>query len=326
MRVSIALASYNGSAYLQDQLDSFLKQYQMPDELIVTDDCSSDTTEAIVRAFAERAPFQVEFHRNERNLGYSGNFNQALMKTTGDLVFLSDQDDVWFPEKIAHMVDVAERHPDALVVMNDAALTDGQLNDVGLTKLGQIRSAGLGMESFVMGCCCGVKRELLDMCLPIPDRYKSHDNWIVGLADGLHAKVVVDKPLQYYRRHGSNESQFIANRTKRVTKLDTLMHSVRSAFDKDAGPLATQRLEQQRIFADGVNAILMRAPERYRSALLGLEDRCRDQISTIDKRMRLRRKPFLRRTVAACRLFVRGKYRQTSGIKGFLRDVLIRDV
>lgn len=149
MKISIAMASYNGEKYIKGQLDSFLAQTRLPDELIITDDCSTDRTEVIVREFEEVAPFKVIFHRNEKNLGYCGNFNAALMKTTGDIVFLSDQDDVWFPEKIETMVGLAEKNPDMLVLMNDTELTDGDLNSVGLTKLGQIKSAGRDRKSVV---------------------------------------------------------------------------------------------------------------------------------------------------------------------------------
>ena len=99
LRISIAMSTYNGGKYLQEQLDSFLAQTSLPDELVITDDCSTDNTLEIIQAFAAMAPFEVRWEQNEKNLGYTGNFNQALMKTTGDLVFLSDQDDVWFPEK-----------------------------------------------------------------------------------------------------------------------------------------------------------------------------------------------------------------------------------
>jgi len=220
------MATYNGAQYLQEQLQSFVDQTRQPDELIITDDCSTDRTESIVREFAKTAPFIVDFYRNEKNLGYCGNFNAALMKTTGDLVFLSDQDDVWFPEKIEKIMDVAELAPYALVVMNDAALTDGGLNEVGLTKIGQIRSAGFNMSNFVMGCCSAVRRELLDICLPIPVGYKAHDSWILGFAENLNAKVVDETTLQYYRRHESNESQFIANRTIKVSRSQVFLRNL----------------------------------------------------------------------------------------------------
>ena len=201
MKITVTMATFNGAQYIEAQLQSFIDQTRQPDEVIITDDCSTDGTEIIVREFRKTAPFKVEFHRNEQNLGYCGNFNAALIRATGDLVFLSDQDDVWFPEKIEHMVSVAERNPKALVVMNDAALTDGDLNEVGLTKVGQIRSAGMSLDSFVMGCCCAVRRELLDFCMPIPHGMKGHDNWLVELAASLNAKVVDIRVLQYYRRH-----------------------------------------------------------------------------------------------------------------------------
>jgi glycosyltransferase involved in cell wall biosynthesis len=322
MKISIAMATYNGSHYLKAQLQSFIEQTRQPDEVIITDDCSTDHTEMIVRDFAKTAPFEVKFFRNQKNLGYCGNFNAALMKTTGDLVFLSDQDDVWFPKKIEHMLGLVDQHPEALVLMNDATLTDSELKEVGLTKIGQTRSADPTMNSFVMGCCCAVRRELLDFALPIPTGLKSHDNWIVFLADGINAKIVDETPLQYYRRHESNESQFIANRTTRVTRRQAFMHTVRKLFHKDSATTARIQLEQWQIFADGVNAVLATAPERYHNSLRTLESRRRQKIDTTRQRMTVRSKPLLFRSVAAYRLLIRGGYRSTSGVKALLRDML----
>jgi len=214
LKISIAMATYNGAKYLREQLDSFVAQTRLPDELVITDDCSTDNTIEIIQAFAATAPFAVRWEQNEKNHGYTGNFNHALMKTTGDLVFLSDQDDVWFPEKLAIMERYALDNPTALVMMNDAALTDAALNDTGLTKQGQIASAGLDQSAFVMGCCAVVRRELLDICLPIPAQFNGHDGWIVKLAEGVGRKHVVPDVLQWYRRHEANESQFIANSTR----------------------------------------------------------------------------------------------------------------
>ena len=113
------MATYNGEKYLKEQLDSFVQQTRQPDELVVTDDCSTDGTLGLLKAFAKTAPFDMAVHQNQRNYGYCGNFNQASMRTGGDLVFLSDQDDVWFPEKVERMARAAEDNPAALVLMND---------------------------------------------------------------------------------------------------------------------------------------------------------------------------------------------------------------
>ena len=119
LKISIAMATYNGAAYLQEQLDSFLAQTRLPDEVVITDDCSTDETLEIIKGFEESAPFNVHWEQNEHNLGYTGNFNKALIKTTGDLVFLSDQDDVWFRDKLEQVERYAAEHPAALVLMND---------------------------------------------------------------------------------------------------------------------------------------------------------------------------------------------------------------
>ena len=218
MKISIAMATYNGAQYLEKQLQSFADQTHQPDELIISDDCSSDETEFIVREFAKNVSFKVEFYRNERNIGYGCNFNSALSKTTGDFVFLSDQDDVWFANKIKTMVDLANDNPSVLLFMNDALLTDEKLNDFGFTKLDQIKSGGLSLQSFVMGCCICIRKELLDLCLPIHPKYKSHDKWIVCYAIALRSRLVHKVALQYYRRHSSNESSFIANNTKKINR------------------------------------------------------------------------------------------------------------
>lgn len=322
MRSSIAMATYNGAQYIQEQLQSFADQTCQPDELIITDDCSTDETEAVVREFAKTAPFSVEFHRNEKNLGYCGNFNAALMKTTGDLVFLSDQDDVWFPEKIEHMVGVVERNPQALVVMNDAALTDGLLNEVGLTKVGQIRSAGFGLESFVMGCCCAVRRELLDLCMPIPNGVKGHDNWLVQFADGLNARVVDETVLQYYRRHESNESQFIANRTTKVTRVQARLSTIKKVLSQNLVEEVKAGLQQLQIFADGVRDAKAKAPECYKVQLAELESRYRERANSTEQRLTIIEKPFFSRIVAVSSLLMRGGYSNANGLSSVIRDIV----
>lgn len=318
------MATYNGAKYIQAQLQSFVDQTRQPDELIITDDCSTDTTEAIVQEFAKTAPFTVEFYRNEKNLGYCGNFNSALMKTTGDWIFLSDQDDVWFPEKIEHMLGVAERNPEALVVMNDAALTDGTLNEVGLTKVGQIRSAGFTMDGFVMGCCAGIKRELLDMCLPIPEGCIAHDNWVVGFADGLKAKVVDETLLQYYRRHESNESQFIANRTTKVTRRHALMNTLKSLFSVDAMVQATthRKHKQLELLLQGIQNAQVTAANKHQEELAQYAQTTQERLALLERRVDVRQKTLFPRSMAAIRLFADGGYRNASGLKSMVRDIV----
>src|SRR5258706_6945784 len=97
---SVAMCTCNGAAYLADQLESIAAQSRLPDELVVRDDASVDDTPAVIQAFAARAPFPVRFERNADRLGSTRNFDGAIAACTGDLIALSDQDDVWHQDKV----------------------------------------------------------------------------------------------------------------------------------------------------------------------------------------------------------------------------------
>lgn len=108
-KVSVVMATYNGEKYIREQIDSILNQSYPIYELIIQDDCSTDATPTICRAYEVAHP-NVHFFRNEHNLGFNDNFRTAAMRTTGDYVAISDQDDIWFPEKIAKQVATIGRH------------------------------------------------------------------------------------------------------------------------------------------------------------------------------------------------------------------------
>jgi glycosyltransferase involved in cell wall biosynthesis len=322
MKISIAMATYNGAQYITQQLQSFVDQTRPPDEVIVADDCSTDETESVVRKFSETAPFVVIFSKNVKNLGYCGNFNAALMKTTGDLVFLSDQDDVWFPEKIEHMSRLADQNPDALVLMNDAVLTDKNLESVDLTKLGQIRSAGFSDHAFVMGCCCAVRRELLNICMPILPGFKAHDNWIVGFAEKLNKKFICDEPLQYYRRHDSNESQFIANRTTKVTRWHAFFHAKRDFLSRTDDNVELLALEQRKLFGQGLRKALLKAPLEFHLILSEMLRENDSAIKITAIRINFRQKRFYQRVCAISTFAANGGYLDANGTRSVIRDVL----
>ncbi len=100
-RISVALCTFNGERFLPRQLASIQQQTRLPDELVICDDRSTDTTLAIVRSFASSVSFPVKVMQNERNLGSTKNFENAMRLCSGDLIALSDQDDVWYPQRLA---------------------------------------------------------------------------------------------------------------------------------------------------------------------------------------------------------------------------------
>jgi glycosyltransferase involved in cell wall biosynthesis len=316
------MATYNGARFLKEQLQSFVDQQRLPDELVCTDDCSTDETIQVLEEFARTAPFTVHIHKNPTNLGYAQNFNKALMLCHGDLVFLSDQDDVWFAHKIATVAGVAERQPEMLAFMNDAALTDEGLNPAGLSKLQQIRVAGIPMQSFVMGCCSAVRRELLDQCLPVPDGYPAHDDWIINFADALGSRFIIDESLQYYRRHDSNSSDFMANSLSPLPRWTQKKRNLSLLFSKERRQQFEDQLRREEMLAMG----LKRAEHRQNGLACPQIQRARRLIDRRVELLRLRRslqtRALPKRLWLALQLLVQGRYRAASGVKSFIRDVI----
>ncbi len=322
MKISIAMATYNGEKYLQEQLDSFVNQTRLPDELVVSDDCSRDRTIQIIQEFSKTAPFEVILNRNSETLGYAGNFNKALELTSGDLVFLSDQDDVWFPNKLKR-IEEETYLSDAMLIMNDAALTDENLNDLRLTKMGQIRSGDFKESFFVMGCCAAIKREFLDLALPIPNGYPAHDSWLVGLAQRVGKKAIIDETLQFYRRYGTNESKFIANRTSRISRYDVFKDRLFRLLFKKRSKSGSQ-IDNYKIFHKRVEDRLQHEKGCFRSQLSIWAMNMRTYISILEKRELILKKNRILRVPEVFKYWKEGNYIQFSGWRTAARDILSR--
>lgn len=205
--LSIALATYNGARFLAEQLDSFAAQTRLPDELVVGDDGSGDGTLGLLEAFAARVPFPVRIMVNRPGLGPAANFAATIARCTGDIVFLSDQDDIWHPAKLERMSAFLAARADCLVVLHDAELIDGEGRPLGLTMGGQIAAAGDDpARGLVAGCCMAFDRRLAALYDP-PPRTETHDAWLTVIADLLGVRGWLGEPLIRYRRHGANVSQ-----------------------------------------------------------------------------------------------------------------------
>jgi glycosyltransferase involved in cell wall biosynthesis len=326
VKISIALASYNGEQFIRDQLDSFARQSRLPDEVVITDDGSTDGTQAAVAAFASSAPFPIQFRVNPRRLGYARNFERAIGLCAGELIFLSDQDDVWFRDKIATLCAAFDAHPHAMVVVNDQILTDGSLNHQGHTKLSNLRRLGIGPEGLIEGCCTAFRRSWADLVLPIPQeeeelverRLQSHDRWINELAILLGVRHVVRKPLQYFRRTGANTTNWIVSEPHKTSLRDLMARRLPKApiaawndrirvLDGFARWIAANRDNLETVGINGCDAALKSiARERQgiaRRAVLAVE-------------------PSLKRSVSVVSLWARGGYRYFHGWKSAVSDLL----
>lgn len=204
VKISIAMASYKGGRFLAGQLDSFALQTRPPDELVVSDDDSPDDTVAIVEAFAARAPFAVRLISNPVRLGYNRNFEQAIAACAGDIIFISDQDDVWFDDKIATMTALLEADPHSLAAVNNQTIASSSGTPTATTVLANFRALGYSDVLFGPGCCTALRRSLLDIAAPFPGDDVPYDHWITIIPALLGARLLCERSLQLYRRHDTN--------------------------------------------------------------------------------------------------------------------------
>lgn len=122
--LSVALCSYNGSKYIAEQLWSILRQTRLVNEVVVCDDGSGDNTIEIIEHIKQQAPIDIRIYQNESNLGVRANFQKAVNLCKGDIIFLSDQDDIWYPHKVKTIVNWFETQPNKSVVFTNADLID----------------------------------------------------------------------------------------------------------------------------------------------------------------------------------------------------------
>src|SRR5215471_15994935 len=176
VKISIAMATYNGEAYVEQQIESILRQTRLPDELIVSDDCSSDRTIELIRKATRGCAFAVRILQNARNLGMNRNYEIAIREATGDIIILSDWDDYWLPERVSETASAFTESRDVVLVYCDAELTDGYLRPTGNTLFSlrpQLRIANevrcaeaLASAVLVQGATIALHRQLKPFVLP----------------------------------------------------------------------------------------------------------------------------------------------------------------
>ncbi len=210
IRISVALVSYNGVKYLRQQLDSILCQLGEQDELIVSDDGSTDGTVSLLEEYQSRDS-RIRLLTGPRQ-GIKKNVEHALYHARGLYIFLADQDDIWLEGKVERVL-WAFRHQGAAVIVHDAKVFAGEdSSDICMDSFYAFRSSGGGVikniiKNSYIGCCMAVRHDLLEQVLPIPAQIEMHDQWIGVLADIYAGKsYFLPEPLLLYRRHGGNNS------------------------------------------------------------------------------------------------------------------------
>ena len=203
MKISVCMATYNGERFLREQLDSILKQLSANDEVVVSDDGSTDGTLDIIESYEDSRI--ILLHSTQKNLIF--NFENALKRATGDVVFLSDQDDIWFPAK----VEICLKHlrKNDLVFSNlevfsaDPADSRTFYGKQG-KKTGIFRNL---IKNNYVGATMAFNRRVLNRALPFPKDIYMHDIWLAVTAEIIGKTFYIENPLIYYRRHDTNFSR-----------------------------------------------------------------------------------------------------------------------
>lgn len=213
--ISVCMATYNGSKYIKEQIDSIICQLSQDDELVISDDHSTDDTRDIIQSYEKDR--RVKLVMNEMRKGVTHNFENALLHAKGDIIFLADQDDVWFPNKIKELSEFLIRGKFDVVTGN-CALTDSNLKIIQqqyyVDKSPLDKSVfGNFVKDLWLGSCMAFTRKVLIATLPFPEKMAAHDLWM-ALYSQLHFKCgYYPKVLQYYRRH-ENTVSFAGTKSK----------------------------------------------------------------------------------------------------------------
>ena len=250
--ISVVMATYNGAGYIREQLDSIMNQSIRPNELIICDDRSTDNTVEVVRRYVTEHAYGgiIRVEVNENNLGYADNFDKAATLAQGDLIFFSDQDDTWNPDKIKIMMDLMEQHPECVVLCSDyypwydgenapkapksvleRMPDNGVLENVKLAK----RSVYIG----ALGCCMCVRRSFYSDISKYRFKGWAQDDRMWKMAQCAGGCLILHRNLINHRIHGSNTSTYGKYHTidRRVKLFSEMLEAEKQmlAYLKDNG-------------------------------------------------------------------------------------------
>lgn len=212
--ITVCIATHNGGKYINAQIDSILPQLKANDEVIISDDGSTDNTRKIIEEYASQDSRikifyfqQKEKHRLTSHELVSLNFENCIKRAKGEYIFLADQDDVWLPDKISKMLPELETH--FVVISNAYIIRD---NDLKKTN-NYIYNDREPVKNYILrrgkyfGCCMAFRKEVLDIVLPFPKNLPLHDTFIGLSAEISGGAKYIDEPLIFYRIHGDNTSR-----------------------------------------------------------------------------------------------------------------------
>lgn len=258
--ISIAMATFNGAAHLSEQLDSIIAQTRPPDELVISDDASTDATAALVLDFAAKSPFPVRVLSNHDRLGSTRNFERAVSNCRGEIIALCDQDDVWQREKL-ELIEAAFNDRSLGLVFSDAEVVDEQLRPLGYSLWDSVgfdrqrqQSVRFGRAFdfmlarwFVTGATAAFRREFKPLILPFATDLPGyiHDRWAALLIAAVSRIDFIERKLVLYRQHGTQQLGGLRMTMSEDLRDRMVSRKDRLAIDRRALDALAARLAEQ---------------------------------------------------------------------------------
>lgn len=204
MRVSVCMATYNGERYIAKQLETILSQIGINDEVVISDDSSTDNTIKIIESFKDS---RIRLFKENSFHNATYNFENALRKAAGDFIFLSDQDDIWLEDKVKEVIQQLRFYD---LVVSDCVLIDDCERIICHSYFGLMGSKQGIVKNFIknpyLGCCMAFRRSMLEKCLPFPNGLIAHDIWIGFISQMIGKVLFLDLKLVLFRRHTKTAS------------------------------------------------------------------------------------------------------------------------
>lgn len=204
-KIDIVMATYNGEKYLREQIQSIISQTNKEWNLLIRDDGSTDKTLDIIEEFLKKDDRIKLIKDTKGNLGCIKNFEELLKESKAKYIFLCDQDDIWREDKLDKCIKHLEKNQ---VIYHDAEVVFEQENrKIQLFNFKKKENILIKiLKAKYAGCCMAFRREILDIILPIPQKYPAHDIWIGIIGEWIGGVKYIDDKLMIYRRHGNNVS------------------------------------------------------------------------------------------------------------------------
>ena len=322
MRVSVALASYNGENFIQEQLLSIINQSHIPDEIVISDDSSNDQTIAIIKELLKDSPVQFKILENNINLGLNKNFSNAVKHCSGEIIFLADQDDLWLENKIEKMLPFFNTNNIQVVICDGHYLEYGLKSDTSI--IGKAMAGGRSIEAHCAGSCTAIRKEFIDLILPYNNQDVQYDIHIHHWANLLEAKKILQESLQLWRIHGGNATLGMdLSSSKKMGKFEMLktlrISNTSKHYLKNFKKFSEDREKFKELYRNKKLNFLQKEEHYY-------DKKLSDLILAFKIRAKIRKSTFLIRVFLIMKMISKNYYFNIfHGYKSILKDILVRE-